>query len=256
MVEMFSLEQLIYIVVALVMFIFILHLIRLQRKWDIRCFIIGYYICVTFLGFGFFSLIIDRIDLIPELFSSSVIALLTLAFVWVELSKRPELRFGNFVPIVYKKHTAGLVYKAGYHVKEPEPSRFLRIKKVGHENLKFDERFSFSIDLSNIGYGEIMVHDYTFIIDGIRQNPIPLGKPPYEERLRLITQERHTIDLPPLYTNWGFHKIRVSVSAMTTKRSKEVWFYISKDFKKLRYVEMYPLKRLLSPFIKNRLKDP
>ena len=257
MVEMFSLEQLLFVVGTIAIAIFLTYIAnfvwRLKRKYDLLCFIIGDYIFMFFMLF----LLLSKFEEVPELLSSLLIAELTLALVWVELSKRPELRLGDFVPLIYKKHTTGLDYKSGYHDEPPKPSAFLKLKEVSYENLKFDEKFSFSVDLSNIGYQEIMVHEYVYYIDGKRQKPIPLGEPPYDKRLRLITQDRHTIDMLPLHIkNAGFHKIHFEVIATTVKRSKEVWFFITKDFKKLRYVEMNPYKRLLSPLIKNELKDP
>jgi len=63
------------------------------------------------------------------------------------------------------------------------------------------------------------------------------------------------IGIPFSFKSSGFHKIRIEALATTVKCSKEVWFHISEDFEKLRYVEMYPLKSSLSPFIKNKLKD-
>ena len=257
MVEMFSLEQWLFILGATLLVNYLLHLLRLERKWDVRCFIVGYFVFVAFFSLVIFSLVIDRLDLIPELISSFVIALLTLTFVWAELSKRPELKLGDFAPIIRKKNTTDLAYKAGYHDEPPKPSRFLKIRQASYDNLRFDEHFSFSVDLSNIGYQEIMVHEYVYYINGKRQKPIPLGEPPYDKRLRLITQDRHTIDMLRLrIKSAGFHKIRLVVIATNEKRSKEVWFYISKDFRKLRYVEMNPYKRLLSPLVKNKMKDP
>ena len=251
---MFNLAQLLFIagtiVIALVLFYLINFVLQLERKYDLNCFLIAD-------GIFMFLLIFTNFEDVPSLLGSFFIAELTLALVWVELSKRPELKLGDFVPIIYKKKTTGLAYKSGFHDEEPEPSRFLKIKEVSYENLKFDERFSFSVDLSNVGYGEMMVHDYTLYIDGKRQKPIPLGKPPYDKRLRLITQERQPIDMPSLnIKNAGFHRIHVIFSGMTIKCSKEVWFSISEDFRKLRYIEIYPFHRLLSLFIKKKLKNP
>jgi len=227
---------------------------RSERKSDSICFLFGDAIALFFILFLSFC----NIEQFPSLLSSLVIAELTLALVWVELSKRPELKLGDFVPIIWKTVTPNEVqYKAGYHDEEPKPSRFLGIREVSHSDLKFDSQFSFSVDSANIGYTEIGVHEYVIYIDGKRQLPIPLWSGPNEERLRLIAQERHTIDILPLHIeSSGFHKIRIRVSATTLERSKEVWFFISEDLKKLRYVRMYPLKRLLSPLIKAELKDP
>lgn len=255
---MFSLEQWLLILGATILANYLLYLLQLERKWDIRCAVIGYWVSVTFFFSIIFSIVINKIDLIPELISSLIIALLTLTFVWAELSKRPELKLGDFVPIIRKKITTReLAYKAGHDDELPKPSRILRVRQVSYKDLKFDECFSFAVDLSNIGYQEIMVHEYVLYIDGKRQKPEPLGEPPYDKRLRLITQDRHTINIPSLQIKEaGFHKIHLAVVATNEKRSKNVWFYISKDFRKLRYVEMNPYKRLLSPLVKNELKDP
>lgn len=252
---MFSLDQLLFVASAFVITFALTYIAnfvwKLERKYDVQCFIIGDCVFLIFI----FLLFVSKFEDVPSLLSSFFIAELTLALVWVELSKRPELKLGDFVPIIHTKHTTGLAYKAGYHDEPSKPSRFLEIRQVSHKDLKFDEHFSFSIDLSNIGYQEIMVHEYVYYIDGKRQQPIALGEPPYDKRLRLITQDRHTIDMPSLYIkSAGFHKIRFQVIATTVKCSKEVWFHISEDFGKLRYVEIYPLKRLLSPLIKNELK--
>ena len=250
---MFTLEQLLFYIVGIIVLALLVYTVwRFERKCDVQCFFFGHIIFLTFL----FLFSISPVDQFPSLISSLVIAELTLALVWVELSKRPELKLGDLVPIIYKRHTTGLDYKAGFHDEEPKPSRFLKIKEVSYQNLKFDERFSFSFDLSNIGYGEIMVHDYDYYIDGKKQSTIPLGTPPYDERLRLTTQKRHPIDMPTLYIkSAGLHKIYVMVSAMTVKCPKEVWFFVSEDFKKLRYVEMPRWKYLLSPLIKAKLKN-
>lgn len=197
---MFNFEQLPFIIGTIVSAIILGYLFRfvqrLERKYDLNCFIIG---DAIFMGFCLL-LPFSPVDQVPSLITSLVIAELTLALVWVELSKRPELRLGDFIPVIYgtDKGTRYLEYKAGFLDEEPEPTRFLRIKEVSHKDLKFDEHFSFSVDLSNIGYQEIMVHDYKLEIDGKRQKPIPLGKPPYDKRLRLITQDRHTVNIPPL----------------------------------------------------------
>jgi len=243
------------IVITIILYYLYNYVWRLERKYDLICFMIGDLILMFFLVLLVFS----KFEDVPTLLSSLFIAELTLALVWVELSKRPELKLGDFVPIILKSHTigSGVDYKAGYHDEPPKPSTFLKIKEVSYKNLKFDEYFSFSVDLSNIGYQEIMVHEYVIYIDGKRQNPIPLGKPPYYERARLITQERYTIDMPSLYIkSAGFHKIHFQVIAATVKCSKEVWVFISKNFKQLRYLEMNNYKHLLSPLIKSVLKDP
>jgi len=253
---MFSLEQILpfagTIAIALTVTYIAIFVWRLKRKYDLLCFLIGDYMLLIFM----LLFIVSKFEEVPSLLSSLLIAELTLALVWVELSKRPELYLGDFVPIIHKKNTTGLAYKAGYHDEPPKPS-LVGIKEVSCKDLKFNEYLSFAVDLSNIGYQDIMVHEYVHYINGKRQKPIPLGEPPYDKRLTLITQDRHTINIPSLHIkSAGFHKISLVVIATTVKCSKEVWFYISKDFKKLRYVEMLPYKRLLSPLIKNELKDP
>jgi len=256
--NVFSLEELIFVAVIVgyaVISIYLFRFIwRLERRYDRLFFMVGDAIFLIFYLFILFY----PLEEVASLVSSLVIAELTLALVWVELSKRPELKLGGFVPIVFgtDKGISYVVYKTGFHDEEPKPSTFLKIKEVSHESLKFDEHLGFSLDLSNIGYEEIMVHDYIYFIDGNKQKPIPLGTPPYNRRLRLITQERHAIDIPPLnIKNAGFHKLNVVFSGMTAKCSAEVWFFISDDFRKLRYVEMAPYKRLLSPITKAKLKD-
>jgi hypothetical protein len=254
---MFSLEQLTFVggTIAITFIVIYLawHVWNLQRKYDLKCFIIGDFIFMFFMFLFFFA----KLEDIPNLLSSLFIAELTLALVWVELSKRPELKLGSFCPIVYKKNVTELAYKAGFHDEPPEPSGFFGVKESSYNDLKFDEYSSFSIDLSNVGYMEVMVHEYIIYLDEKRMKPIPLGEPPYIERLKLITQGRHTIDLQSLHIeSAGFHKLRLEVIATTIKCSGEVWFFISEDLKKLRYVDIYPLKKILAPLIKNGLKDP
>lgn len=72
------------------------------------------------------------------------------------------------------------------------------------------------------------------------------------------TQERYTIDIQPLFVRKaGFHKFSIEIVATTEKTSREVWFFTSDDFKKLRYVEFTPIKTyfklILSYFIKRKL---
>jgi len=256
--EMFSSEQLLYIagtiILGLVLYYMFDFVWRLERKNDLKFFLLGDVIFMIF----FFLLIFSPIDQVASLISSLVIAELTLALVWVELSKRPELKLLDFIPIIHDIHTTR-IYRADQLGKLSEPSRFFKIREASYpkyEDLKFEKQFSFTVDLSNIGYTEIKVHEYVVYLDGESQSSIPLWSNPNVERLSLITQQRHTIDIFSFYVkNSGFHKIKVEALATTVKCSKEVWFFISEDFKTLRYIEMAPFKRLLSPLIKAQL-DP
>jgi len=224
-----------------------------NRKCDAECFVIGEAILMFFV----FLLFLFSLDQMPSLLSSLVIAELTLALVWVELSKRPELKMGDLCPIIRDNRTWKLFYKAGYHNEPLFPSfasKLFKIKEVSYEAMKFDELFSFSFDLSNIGYSEIVVHEFEYFIDGKKGRTLALGDIPEIKRLKLITQQREPIDIPPLgIKEAGFHKIRITVLAMTVKCSKDVWIFTSKDFQKLRYVEMPTIKRLFSWFIKREL---
>lgn len=251
---MFSLELLLYVLIAMGVLAFISYFWSLERKYDILCFLSGYFIFMAFFWTVVFSVAMGRFDLVFSLISSLVLALLTLALVWVELSKRPELKLLGFIPIVY--------YFSGYYEptiwrsdREPgqlsKPSRFLKIRKASYldKDLKFDKGLSFAGDLANIGYEEIMVHEYVVFVDDERKEPVGL-------RLTLKTQQRHAINIPSLHIkSSGFHKLRLEALATTVKVSKEVWFFISEDFQKLKYVEIYPLKRWLSPLVKKKLKD-
>lgn len=255
---MLTFEQSLQILAFLVFFLLpLLRLSVLKRLWDARCFLIAYYISVTFFFLIFYSLIIDRLELVPQLISSLVVALLTLTLVWVELSKRPELRLLAFVPIIHDKHSTEF-RKADYHGKLSKPSRFLSIREASFEDTKFDDRFSFAVDLANIGYEEILVHEYVITLDGERKTPEALLSPSNTlERLVLRTQQRYTVNMLPLHVEKaGFHKIKVEVFATTVKTQKEIWFCTSEGFERLRYVEMYPLKRLLSLLVRSQLKDP
>lgn len=252
--NMFSSEQLLFIAGTIALG-FILYYIfnfiwRLERKNDVKFFILGDMIFMIFIYF--FILFPEQV---PDLISSLFIAELTLALVWVELSKRPELKLLDFIPIIHDTQTT-MVYRADKFGRLSEPSKFLKIREASYEDLNFDRQFSFTVDLSNIGYTEIMVHEYIVYLDGDRQAPIPLWSRPKLERLKLVTQQRHTIDILSLYIeNSGLHKIKVEVLATTVKCSKEIWFYISEDFRSLKYVEMAPYKHLLSRIVESKLND-
>lgn len=236
--------------------VILLKFTQLKRKYDFWCFLLGYYISLLFFLLVFYALLIGRFELLPEIMSSAVIALLTLAFVWVELSKRPELKLLDFVPITHIV-SVPKIWKVGENTgKLSNPSRFLGIREA--IDVAFSQHTSFCVDVANVGYEEIMTHEYVVFIDGTRRPTQPLlSESNALERLTLKTQQRHTINMDRLYLDAaGLHKIRLEVYATTVMCSKEVWFFISDDFKKLRYVEMFPLKRLLSPLIKNKLKDP
>jgi len=255
---MFTFESLLYILTALICFLILFYFLQLKRKCDRQCFAIGYYVGVIFFYLVIYSLIIGRFDLLPEIISAAIIAMLTLAFVWVELSKRPELKISGFAPIIYKKNTTEIGYKAGFHnepVSKSFTSKLLRIRQVSYEGYRFDEQLAFSFDLANLGYEEIMVHEYVYFLDGKRQSPVPLGSPPYDERLRLTAQQRYCIDLTALHIQKaGFHRITVSVCAATEICSKGCWFFVTEDFQKLRYVEVMPIKQLLTSLIKKELQ--
>lgn len=108
---------------------------------------------------------------------------MTLVFVWAELSKRPELSLRGFCPIVFRKQiSGGLEYKEGISSEPLFVSQKLKIKELEHFGVLFDESFSFTVDLANIGYEEIVVHEYVVKIDGKRQTPVPLWSIPGEDR--------------------------------------------------------------------------
>ncbi len=259
--NMFSLEILFNIAIlvgtGLFTILLIRFVLRLERKYDSVFFFFGIVIFIIFYLFIGFTPFDNFVNLIPNIVFSLVIAELTLALVWVELSKRPELKLLEFIPIIHDRQTTGRK-RADNLSKLSQSSRFLKIREASYpnyEDLKFEKQSSFSVDLSNIGYEEIMVHEYIIYIDGKKGSPQELfSKLEPSERLTLKTQQRHTIDILPLYIeSSGLHKIRIGVFATTTKLSKEVWFFISEDFKKLRYVEMNPYKRLLSRIVKAKL---
>ena len=251
---MFSLEFLIYVLIAMGFLAFFSYFWKLERKYDLWCFVVAYFIFWGFVWVIDISILMDKFELAPQIISSLVIAELTLALVWVELSKRPELKLLGFVPIT---HIVGVlqIWKAGENVgRLSNPSRVLGIREA--IDVPISIHSSFSVDVANVGYEEIMAHEYVVFIDGKRESPKALlSESNPQERLILRTQQRHTINIEPLHIRSpGFHKIRMEVYATTVKCSKEIWFFISEDSKKLRYVEMYPIKRLLSPLIKNKLK--
>jgi len=106
-----------------------------------------------------------NLQILSETISSLVIGWLTLALVWAELDKRPELSLLGFVPIVHDEKSTGL-YKADYHDKVTGPSGFLKIREAIYpqfKGLRFDRQFSFAVDLANIGYEEIDLLDSALI---------------------------------------------------------------------------------------------
>jgi len=253
---MFNLEQMIFYVLATLIIIVLplLTLFKLERKWDQRCLVVGYYTCMVFFYLVIFSLSIGKFELVPTIISSLVIALLTLALTWVELSKRPELKLLDFIPITHV--LPDTIWKVGFNVGQlSTQSRFLKIREAC--GMKITIHSSFSVDLANVGYGEIMVHEYVYYVDGRSQTTKGLvSESNAQERLILKTQQRHTINIPRLYIRKpGFHKLRLDVSASTIRVSQEVWFFISEDLQKLNYVEIHPLKLLFSPIIKAKLKN-
>lgn len=255
-------ELLLYILAVVFVVVPLIFLWRLKRKYDLMCFIFAYYISEIFIILIGISIVIGNLELMSSAISSLVIALLTLALVWVELSKRPELALLRFVPLLREMDsgTGTMEYLRPDRGKQLSIlSRFLGIKEASYSNssLKFDGRFSFDVDLANIGYEEISVYECNVYLDSEKKKQFPLyADIVKEETLSLKTQQRHTIDTYPLsIEKSGFHSMRIEVLAATVKCSKTVWFYTSEDLSVLRYVEMYPLKRLLSPLIKKILKD-
>lgn len=224
------------------------------------CFAGAYYMGEAFSFLIYLSFLMGNLQVLSETISSLVIGWLTLALVWAELDKRPELRLLEFVPIVHTLATMAL-WKADYHGEILGPSKYLKIKEASNpknKGFRFDQQFSFSIDLANIGYDEIVVHEYVVYLDGKKRPPVALATPsPVDQRLSLRTQQRYPIDMQPLNISTpGFHTLRIEVLATTAKASKEVWFFISDDFSKLRYTHVDPLKRRLSHFIKSTLAQP
>lgn len=220
------------------------------RKYDFICAFIGYYVILGFVSIAFLSIIIGKLELLPDVISSCVIAMLTLALVWVELSKRPELKMLDFIPTAHF-HIAdeGVEWRAD---REPgqlsEPSKLLGVIEASYKNpnLKFNEKFSFTVDISNIGYEEIVVHEFIVFVDGkiTRRDCLDKG---------LRTQERLGINTYFLGVGPGFHKVRLQVLATTVSVSKEVWFFISEDLRKLEYLEVYRWKRLIGQGLERKL---
>lgn len=79
-----ALEQILTIVWQLllgfigVMIIIVLPVVVLltrERKWGKACFLVGYYIIIAFFYVGLFALAIGKVELLPEIISSCVIAL-------------------------------------------------------------------------------------------------------------------------------------------------------------------------------------
>jgi len=256
---MFDLEVVINILYLIATIGAPFYIFRLKRKHSVICFGAAYYMGEAFSFLIYLSILMGNLQLLSEVVSSLVIGWLTLALVWAELDKRPELALLGFVPIIHDERTTNL-YKADYFGNLTDPSRLLKIREASYpqlEDLRFDRQCSFAVDLANIGYEEIVAHEYVVYVDGVRGRPVALLTLPPDQRLTLKTQQRYTINMEALgMEKAGFHKVRIEVSATTAKISKEVWFFISDDFKKLRYVHVYPLERLLSHFIKSELADP
>lgn len=96
----------------------------------------------------YLSILMGDFQLLSETISSLVIGWLTLALVWAELDKRPELALLGFVPIIQDEKTRN-IYKADYHGNLTDPSRFLKIREARALNLGqhylFGDRDSFSV---------------------------------------------------------------------------------------------------------------
>jgi hypothetical protein len=224
------------------------NILYLERKCDKTCFAFGGVISILFLPLVIILFQNGKLTEAISIISSLVIALLTLALVWVEWSKRPELKLLDFIPGVM-----GL--KAGvYGGLLSKPSRFLKIREASGQ--EYSEKMTFSVDLSNVGYEEIVVHEFVVSIDNVRKLPSAFSEESKGIRLILKSQQRYSME-PFTLTNIkpGFHTLSVDVIATTLKCHKEVWFLISRDSKKLRYIEMSMLKHLFSPIIKKELKQ-
>jgi hypothetical protein len=243
--------------IILVLLLGVLPMVRLSqllrgRRYDLICFLIGYYIILGWSYLVILPLAIGQPALVPEVISSGVIALLTLALVWVELSKRPELKMLNIVPVVnFHIENVGVMWKADTEPGQmSKPSRLLGIIEASYANpdFKFRERTSFSVDVANIGYEEIVLHEYIVSVDGKRvcRNTIDKG---------LRTQERLSIDTDFLKAGpAGIHKVVVQVLATTISITKEIWFCISEDKNKLRYVDALPWKQWFHGYTERELK--
>jgi hypothetical protein len=181
--------------------------------------------------------------------------MLTLALVWVELSRRPELFFAGINPIIRSEEPKLYVLDINSLGKLSSPSRFLKIREAS--DLDFNKYFSYSFDIENIGYEEVVIHEYIVSIDNKEEPPVPLFSPDnLTERLTLRTQQRHPVWIFPLdFKTEGFHKVRIQVKATTIGCSKEIWLVISDNFRKLRYVEVGPRQRFLSLFVKRNLNS-
>lgn len=245
-------------VIVLLIFI-VLPFVRLMqllggRKYDFWCFFLGYYLAVGFFSLGLFSIIILKPELLPEIISSGVIAGLTLALVWVELSKRPELKLLNPVLSIQIPDISGTASVTASEergqLSQISPN-FLGVFEADFKNAlwKFDKNFSFEVDVANIGYEEIKVHEYVVVVDGKKIRKENLDIP-------LTTQERHPFSTGVLgIEKPGLHKLRIEVNATTVKVIGSIWFFVSENHQKIRYADMFPPKKVLSYFISHKLGD-
>jgi len=155
---MFGLIMLLYALSVIILPVLFLYKWKLERKHDLWCFLFGYYISDIFLFLIIFALEGGNLESIPNMISSLVIALLTLAVVWVELGKRPELRLLHFIPIIHV--LPDKIWIVGYNTgKLSNPSTVLKVREAS--DVKVTTRLSFTIDLANIGYGEIIMNMLT-----------------------------------------------------------------------------------------------
>lgn len=253
---MSTLEVVIYVLYGLITIAAPIFVTKLKRKYSVICFTAAYYMGVAFSFLIYLSILTANLQALTETIASLTIGWLTLALVWSELDKRPELGLLNFIPVAY--NPGGKVSESYQCPANREPgqiskkSRFWKIREASFSDpdLKFDKSFSFSFDLSNIGYEEIVPNNYVVFVDGKTIREGEFG----DVVLRAHQKRELSTGLLAIQTA-GFHEVSIEVYTALTKVSLGIWFFVSNDYKKLKYVKAYLPKFLWRPLIKFLL-DP
>ena len=249
-------EIAIYVLYGLITIVAPILVTKLKRKYSVICFTAAYYMGVAFSFLIYLSILTANLQALTETIASLTIGWLTLALVWSELDKRPELRLLNFIPVAY--NPGGKVSESYQCPANREPgqisktSRFWKIREASFSDpdLKFDKAFSFRVDLTNIGYEEIVPNNYVVSVDGKTIREEEFGK----EALRTHQKRELSTSFLAIQTA-GFHEVSIEVYTALTRVSLGVWFFVSNDYRKLRYVQAYLPKFLWRHLIKYLL-DP
>jgi len=213
---------------------FLLYFLRLNRRIDFYCAMLSLFVGIAFFYIiAYFEILPNRLDLFPSTISSLAIVWLTLALVWVELSKRPELLFMNPVPVACVGCNRGepFFFRADSTGSSLELPSLTRIGKASFPKSKHKfENLYFDIELTNLGNQEIMVRKYCFAEDS--ENPIwvTLNK-------SLANEQIECLRIGPLLSGQtGFRKIHVEAKSALKKVHIDLYVYLSENREILTYV--------------------